>query len=310
MPSEDTLKQLLEDFVEKEALVTEEIKVVYEQIEQLKGKLEDCHRRLSTIGGDRDKVLRMRARYLEGNFDVGAASDGVAHEMLQATGLAQAPSPPAPEPAKPAQQPAATRPGRAARTPEPAAPTTEWSAPPPQQAAPAAPSQPPFAEEAPTEDPGAPPKPTLKGAARNKARPGLSAILGPLRNAASQLGGGLEPAPEEQTQAPQYLTDPSLPVRQLPSITETGSYILPTVPVSTAMGASLPTEELPRPEQDKPAQAAPQAPATNQPTAAQQQPEAPQQADKVVDLEKAEGKEEPDNDAMKSINDALRSLFR
>lgn len=91
MPSEEMLKKLLEEFAEKEALANEELKYVNEQIMQLEAKLEDCRRRLSTIGGDREKVLSMRTRYLEGVF-----------ENLPRAAVAQVPQVPVSTPVAPA----------------------------------------------------------------------------------------------------------------------------------------------------------------------------------------------------------------
>ena len=69
MPTLEMLKKLLEEFHEKESLVREEIQLIYDEIAQLESKLETCKRRLSTIGGDHNKVLSMRQRYLENKFE-------------------------------------------------------------------------------------------------------------------------------------------------------------------------------------------------------------------------------------------------
>jgi hypothetical protein len=67
MPNQEVLKKLIEDFVEKEALVAEEIQIIHDEIGQLHARLEQCRQRLSTIGGDRQKVLAIKERCLTGN---------------------------------------------------------------------------------------------------------------------------------------------------------------------------------------------------------------------------------------------------
>ena len=70
MPSQDMLKKLLDEFVEKEQLVTEELKVITEEIEQLETRLEVCRARLGTIGSDRDRVLQLKQKYGNGSFNI------------------------------------------------------------------------------------------------------------------------------------------------------------------------------------------------------------------------------------------------
>src|SRR5579883_1694669 len=63
MPTEEMLKKLLEEFVEKHALLDEEIKVVMDQIEHLEQRLTLRQSQLSMIGVDKEKVQAMRLRY-------------------------------------------------------------------------------------------------------------------------------------------------------------------------------------------------------------------------------------------------------
>ena len=79
MPSADMLKNLLDDFVEKEQLVSEELKVITEQIGELEARLERCRVRLGTIGSDRVRVMEIKQRYAGGPFyqrQVGGAFEG------------------------------------------------------------------------------------------------------------------------------------------------------------------------------------------------------------------------------------------
>lgn len=75
MPSVEVLKQLLDEFVEKEALINEELKVVNEQIDELHKRLNGCRFKLETIGADREKLIAMQARYA--GFQLKKESDKV-----------------------------------------------------------------------------------------------------------------------------------------------------------------------------------------------------------------------------------------
>lgn len=79
MPTTEVLKQLLDEFTEKEALIQEELKIINEQIDELNKRLGSCQRKLETIGADRDKVASMKEHYI--GFSLKAAdkiSDRVA----------------------------------------------------------------------------------------------------------------------------------------------------------------------------------------------------------------------------------------
>lgn len=60
------MKQLLQEFVEKEALVVEESKVVQQQIEELEGRIQGCREKLKTVSEDKEKITAMQGRYAGG----------------------------------------------------------------------------------------------------------------------------------------------------------------------------------------------------------------------------------------------------
>jgi hypothetical protein len=62
----ETMKQLLQEFVEKESLVIEEVKVVQQQIEELEGRIQSCREKLKTVSEDKEKITSMQGRYAGG----------------------------------------------------------------------------------------------------------------------------------------------------------------------------------------------------------------------------------------------------
>ncbi len=62
----DTLKQVLEQMVEQEQLLHEEMQAVEDQIQQLGLQVEECRERLVSAAQDREKILSMRERYCTG----------------------------------------------------------------------------------------------------------------------------------------------------------------------------------------------------------------------------------------------------
>ncbi|HEY9679027.1 MAG TPA: hypothetical protein V6C76_13540 [Drouetiella sp.] len=63
MPSLEMLKKLLDEFTEKEAHAREEINVINEQIVELEKRIAASQAKLSTVAVDREKVRAMQARY-------------------------------------------------------------------------------------------------------------------------------------------------------------------------------------------------------------------------------------------------------
>lgn len=98
----EMLKQLLDEFVEKEAVTREEINVVQQQIEELELRVVESKERLKLVGADRDKINTMMERYAKGDWGaIPEAADPVPSLKKEE---------PKPEPARPAQEsePAAT----------------------------------------------------------------------------------------------------------------------------------------------------------------------------------------------------------
>lgn len=67
MPSLEMLKKLLDEFSEKEAHTREEINVITEQIGELEKRILTSQQKLSTVAADREKVRAMQARYSGGS---------------------------------------------------------------------------------------------------------------------------------------------------------------------------------------------------------------------------------------------------
>jgi hypothetical protein len=74
----EMMKQLLQEFVEREALTTEEIKAVEQQSQELGARIEKCRDRLRRVSEDKQKIEAMRQRYAGiksgGNGSLSAAS--------------------------------------------------------------------------------------------------------------------------------------------------------------------------------------------------------------------------------------------
>jgi hypothetical protein len=62
------MKQLLEEFSEKETLTTEEINVIENEISSLSERINFCRNRLMNLSADKEKLAAMKERYLKGNF--------------------------------------------------------------------------------------------------------------------------------------------------------------------------------------------------------------------------------------------------
>lgn len=97
MPSVEMLKKLLDEFVEKEIFIKEELSAVTDQIAELESRLDLCRQRLSTISGDRNKVLVMQGRYLNGDIPgVNVAPTAPVSAPVPVMPVAATPPPPAP----------------------------------------------------------------------------------------------------------------------------------------------------------------------------------------------------------------------
>jgi len=59
----EMMKQLLQEFDEKEALTSEEIKVIEQQIAELETRIVNCRDRLQNLNEDKDRLATMMSRY-------------------------------------------------------------------------------------------------------------------------------------------------------------------------------------------------------------------------------------------------------
>lgn len=278
MPSEDMLKQLLDEFIEKEALVTEELKVVNEQIVELESRLGVCRSRLSTIGTDRDKVLQIRTRYADGTFysapgEITAMVAATAAAAPKGNGRKSAKAEPATSPPPVTPPPVTAAPVPTVSAPEPSPPAPTPPAPTPIVASPASGG----AVQLPL--PGAPvelPIPGAPVANTTSARTGINAILGSRKNeAAPPPPAAFMPDQEQPSPQPEVLPNDYEAQWEMAE--------------STEVQPSDPSAAQPVP--------APQGADTNQPAGS------PQDTDEKP-------ADEENSDTVKSINDALRSLFR
>ncbi len=62
----EVLKQLLQEFSEKEALTTEEIGVIEQEVANLEKRIEQCRAKLQNLGEDKEKLAAIRERYTSG----------------------------------------------------------------------------------------------------------------------------------------------------------------------------------------------------------------------------------------------------
>lgn len=59
----EMIKQLLQEFVDKEAVTAEEINVVQQQVQELEARIPRCREKLQLISSDKAKLLSMAQRY-------------------------------------------------------------------------------------------------------------------------------------------------------------------------------------------------------------------------------------------------------
>lgn len=334
MPSLEMLKKLLDEFSEKEAHAREEINVITEQIGELEKRILNSQEKLSKVATDREKVRAMQARYSGGS----TLTPGTPLVGARPTGVSEAPSVPTAEP----KEEKRSRPGRggaaaAAAAAASAEPTADVGIPVAPLNVRASSTRIPAMKlpETPAvaEPPAASPSPFLS----TPEQPAPAKAFSPMdifgsptdESAAIAPAAALEPAPyTEQPAAPvptpaapapdygvQYNAGASFeyqnaqPIDPVPSPSSTTPLGEITTSFFTPMGsteASLqpPAQPLTQPQPDVSSQQSPFLSTASDPNL---QPQAAQADDsaQVQDLDE----DEPD-DTVKSINDALRGLFR
>ncbi len=71
----EMMKQLMQEFSEKEALTTEEINVIETELVNLEQRIESCNEKLKNLNSDKDKLASMQERYASGKFTPHAIAD-------------------------------------------------------------------------------------------------------------------------------------------------------------------------------------------------------------------------------------------
>jgi hypothetical protein len=322
MPSMEMLKKLLDEFTEKEAHAREEINVITEQIGELEKRILASHAKLSTVATDREKVRMMQSRYSGGST------------LTTSVGPANAPSKPSEETK---EKETRSRPGRTSSSAASAAATPAPVTPAPFTAEIGIPPAPLNVRASSTRIPAMKaPEPAVPATSSSPFLSTPEPVTAP--NPAASIFSPMDifGAPAEETPAPEAAAN-TFPTYAEPQAAETA----PLFNVETSdlgqssytMGVQPPyTSAQPQPAEQtaQPLPAESSSPFFNigasdtasQPDSAPQlqgQPYVPTPADvqqaqpqaaenddnaQIQDLE-----DEPD-DTVKSINDALRGLFR
>jgi hypothetical protein len=318
MPSQEMLKKLLDEFVEKEQLVNEELKVITEEIEQLEMRLEVCRARLGTIGADRDRVVQLKQKYANGDFRIDRSQSAPVQAQAQ------------PQPKPVVQQ--TPKPVQEAPKPVHEAPKPVHEAPKPVQEAPRPVPEPPKqVQEPPKPEPPKPvqepPKPVVQEPPMpivQQEEPAPVHETGHVFPVFSESPSPVSPAVAQEKTIPQ-VSDPvtaALSGAEAQKKTLTGINQLlgarknQTTPVAFSGETQDYQQQLPTPGEATeyanepqwiPGQGVGQS-APNDQSAPQQQGEEPSQQATITEPEAQS--EESESDTVKSINDALRSLFR
>jgi hypothetical protein len=272
----EMMKQLLLEFSEREALTTEEIKAIQQQSQELELRIQKCRAKLATVSQDKQKIDAMRQRY-SGLGNGQKRSENLAGVMRPPTPptISTPPTPPIP----PAQ--------RRAETTIPPTEEVEKQ----RDTFATLPSPPPAAYEAPQAAPpvapAAAPVPALERLATSTVPPATPGV--PAANPNRQLAQFFDDI------RPSAVPNTSPPAPSVPQFNSAAD-ILTTF---ESMSSSTPTlGELP------PVPVHQQL-ILNEPPQPEQQQAQPQQPAKPEE----ESEEGPD-ETVKSINDALRGLFR
>ena len=116
----EMLRELLDEFTEKEEVTREEMNAINQQIAELEKRIESSKEKLAGLNKDREKIDLMRERYLSGNWNLQLSNMAVSAAAANSAPVASSVSAPAPAPmASPAPTPTPTpsshAEGRAAR---------------------------------------------------------------------------------------------------------------------------------------------------------------------------------------------------
>ncbi|MBA4049956.1 MAG: hypothetical protein C0464_02995, partial [Cyanobacteria bacterium DS2.008] len=112
----EMLRELLEEFTEKEEVTREEMNAINQQIAELEKRIESSKVKLAGLNRDREKIDLMRERYLSGNWKLQLSNMSAAASSSPATPAAEPAAAPQPAAASPAPaSPSSHAEGRAAR---------------------------------------------------------------------------------------------------------------------------------------------------------------------------------------------------
>ncbi|MBS1952765.1 MAG: hypothetical protein JST89_01120 [Cyanobacteria bacterium SZAS-4] len=325
MPSLEMLKKLLDEFSEKEAHAREEINVITEQIGELEKRILNSQKKLSTVATDREKVRAMQARYSGGStLTPGTPLVGAKTDTLTS------PTSPAAEP----KEEKRARPGRggaaAAASAANAEPTAEVGIPVAPLNVRASSTRIPAMKlpETPAvaETPASPSSPFLSAPEQPAPAKAFSPmdIFGSPADQPAQTPATPEPLPytEPAAAAPDYgvqynagasyeyqnaqpidpVPAPNPTANPTPLGEITTSFFTPMG--STEASLQPPAQAVPQPQPEVASAQSPFLSTTSDPNLQPQTAQADDDA-QVQDLDE----DEPD-DTVKSINDALRGLFR
>jgi hypothetical protein len=308
------LKKLLDEFAEKEAHTREEINVVNQQIGELEKRIATAIARQTKIASDRDKIWEMKNRYAGGRFYARSVYGG---------------SPPTPQPIPTAVPSVVMTAAPAATSMLSDAASQLFSSPPP--------TNPQHSGPVPTSPPASnslfTPPPPIQTASSQAALPPQAPAAAP-----SALAQPMSAQPSAQSQAQAPMPQP-MPM-QAP-IMPTAVTSLPPTPIETAINQvnsgtfqALPLAPTPssQPSADKfdildlfaplstgapPAAVSESSQPNENPASADFYSSNPPQAPSSqpaqashADDESASDLDDENDDTVKSINDALRGLFR
>lgn len=163
----EMLRELLDEFTEKEEVTREEMNAINQQIAELEKRIESSKIKLAGLNKDREKIDLMRERYLSGNWKLqlsnmaqSAAAASSASASVEVSSAAPAPaSSQTPSPSSHAEGRAARRAAREASS-QPSAVEASESSPP--EATTAAPLSPPLPEPVAEVAPEPLPEPALE----------------------------------------------------------------------------------------------------------------------------------------------------
>lgn len=204
----EMLRELLDEFTEKEEVTREEMNAINQQIAELEKRIESSKIKLAGLNKDREKIDLMRERYLSGNWKLqlsnmaqSAAAASSASAATEVSSTAPAPaSSPTPSPSSHAEGRVARRAAREASSQPSTVESTESSSP---EATTAMPLSPPLPEPVAEAAPALVPEPVLEPEVMAEPEP-VVAVL---------------PEPE-----PEAISEPEVPAADAPTFSSVAQF--------------------------------------------------------------------------------------